>query len=107
MTQTIEHPCVGMSKAEIDAFDRIAAGGPHRSSTRTLSKLMEAGLVQRHSVAIGPPDRFGPVVRYEYSVSIGAHMQRCEWKIRSRRKSALPQRVVEELPLFALAGGAK
>lgn len=110
MDRTIEHPCAGMSKAEMAAFDRIAAGGPHRSSTRTLASLMEAGLIDRHSVVVAR-DRLGHVVRYEYSVPVPMHIQWCEWmmrpKHRAKRKSAVQQLTADDLPLFSVPRSAR
>lgn len=101
------HPCEGMSKAEMGAFDRIAAGSPPKCSTRTLARLTEANLIERHSVEIAK-DRLGPVIRYEYSVPIPLHILWCEWmtrpKVRHRYKSLPPQRTADDLPLFRPQG---
>ncbi len=104
MPPEIKHPCDGMAKAERNAFDRIAAGVAMKSSTRTLSRLVDAGLIERHAVELAPADRFGPIVRYEYSVPLQLHIRWCEWmtrpRIRAKRKVALPQRPADDLPLF-------
>jgi hypothetical protein len=98
-----------MSKAEKAAFDRIAAGSLPKCSAQTLANLMEACLIERHSVVIAR-DRFGPVVRYEYSVPISVHMRWCEWMIcpkrRTKRKSVVPQLAADGLPLFAAPGSS-
>ncbi|MGJ4941418.1 hypothetical protein ACQR1W_12665 [Bradyrhizobium sp. HKCCYLS1011] len=103
MKADVKHPCEGMSKAERAAFDRIAAGAPPKSSTQTLSRLIEAGLVERHTTALAA-DRFGQIVRHEYSVPLAAHLNWCEWmtrpKTRVRRKALPKQEPVDELPLF-------
>lgn len=99
-----QHPCEGRTKAEMAAFDRVAAGSPPKCSAQTLANLAEAGLIERHTVVIAR-DRLGPVVRYEYSVPIGAHIQWCEWmtrpKHRAKCRAAPTQQAAEDLPLFA------
>jgi hypothetical protein len=67
-----------MSKAERNAFDRIAAGAPPKSSARTLDSIVATGLVERHKVFLTSPDRFGPIYRYDYSVPVPVHMAWCE-----------------------------
>ncbi len=102
-----EHPCEGLSRAARQAFDRIASGAQPRSSDRTLADLSEAGLVERHTIEIATRDRFGPIVRYEYSVPIAMHMRWCEWmtrpKRRTKRRATPPQKTVDGLPLFGLS----
>jgi len=104
MPPEIKHPCDRMSKAEQNAFDRIAAGAPMKNSTRTFSRLVDAGLIERHAVELAPGDRFGPIARYEYSVRLQLHIRWCEWmtrpRIRAKRKVALPQLPAADLPLF-------
>lgn len=109
MKPKIKHPCDGMSEAERNAFDRIAARAPPKSSTQTLDGLVATGLVERHKVCLASPDRFGPICRYDYSVPFPVHMVWCEWmtrpRSRHRRKPAPPQRSVDDLPLFGAVDG--
>lgn len=42
MTMT-DHPCKGMTKAQIAAFERIAINQPHGATHKTLVALRERG----------------------------------------------------------------
>jgi hypothetical protein len=75
----LTHPCEGLSKAAIDAFDMIAAGVPPGCSKETLKLLMERGLVERHMQPVRFNDGLPPSTRFEYSVPYAHHIQWCDW----------------------------
>lgn len=97
------NPCEGMSKSEVQAFERIAFGASPRCSEGTIRKLLDAGLIERHEVILAV-DRLGPVLKYEYSVPIPIHFQWYEYKskpkAKSRRAKPSPMASVGDLPLF-------
>ena len=43
-----EHPCKGMTKAEIAAFEAIAVNRPPHCSKRTLDKLLSRGVIEKY-----------------------------------------------------------
>lgn len=94
MRDDAKHPCDSMKKAEIGAFDRVAAGGAPRCSDRTIARLVERGLIERHLVRVASNDHFGPIVKHEYSVPIALHIEWCDWmtrpKTRSKRGASAP-----------------
>lgn len=60
MTVEARNPCEGMSKCEVQAFERIAFGAPPRCSAGTIANLLNAALIERHEVILAV-DRLGPV----------------------------------------------
>jgi len=81
----LTHPCEGLSKAAIDAFDMIAAGVPPRCSKETLKLLMERGLVERHMQPARFNDALPPSTHVAYSVPYAHHIQWCDWWTAGRR----------------------
>lgn len=74
-----DHPCKGMTKAQIEAFEKIATGIPLPPVVMKSLKILEAkGLIER-----GPDkelcDGLGRYRIPQYQVPIGLHMQWCKW----------------------------
>lgn len=107
MTTKVENPCEGLSKSEVQAFERIAFNMPPQCSAKTIKKLLDAGLIERHQQVLAV-DRLGPVVRYEYSVPIALHFQWCEYRSRPKSKGRRSKPAVvaeiDDLPLFRYGG---
>jgi len=55
-----EHPCQGMTKAEISAFEAIAINRPPRCSNRTLERLLARGVIARDEKRISSRDGLPP-----------------------------------------------
>lgn len=97
MTRTVLHPCAGLSKAAIKAFDAIAAGFEPKVSTPTLELLVERGLLTRGVRQHFFDDGLPPLRTYVYSIPLSYHITWCEhWasprrapstKRKTRRKS--------------------
>jgi hypothetical protein len=74
-----EHPAIisGCTKAQIEAFERIAVNMPANAQQRTLDALSALGLI-KYSERQGR-DAFGSfVIRTPY-VPVPIHMAWCEW----------------------------
>ena len=73
-----DHPCKGMTKAQREAFERIAIDEESFAGTRTLERLLDRGLVER-----GPdmliPSALGNIRVAQYRVPLPVHAQWCEW----------------------------
>lgn len=74
----MEHPCKGMTKAQISAFEMIAIGENPMVGEKTIAKLLERGVI------VQGPDRIfqtalGPLHCKQYEIPIPIHMQWCEW----------------------------
>ena len=97
MTRTVPHPCAGLPKAAIKAFDVAAAGGEPKASARTLELLVERGLLARFAEEHFFDDRLPPLITYRYSVPITAHIAWCEHWTSPRRLSS-PRRKTRRKP---------
>lgn len=73
-----EHPCKGMTKAQIEAFDRLAINAAPGCQWPTIDALLKAGVIVR-----GKPEvRRDPMGVYEipnFYVPLPIHAQWCEW----------------------------
>src|SRR5258708_7460737 len=74
-----EHPCQGMTKAEISAFEAIAINRPPRCSNRTLERLLARCVIAREEKRISLRDGLPPSVVSTFYVPLAIHMQWCEW----------------------------
>jgi DNA-binding HxlR family transcriptional regulator len=79
-----DHPCKGMTKAQIATFERIAINQPPYASGRTLSDrtlkaLLDRGLIERVSRENRDPTTGWKFEWWEYHVPLPIHMRWCEW----------------------------
>lgn len=73
-----DHPCKGMSKTAIEAFENIAINLPPRASWKTLDALIAKGVIVR----VPGEKRRDALGTYEipaFVVPLGVHIQWCEW----------------------------
>lgn len=73
-----EHPCKGMSKKQIETFERLATGAPPYAPQRTIDVLLKHGVIMRLPDKI-VRDRFGDIHIPVYDVPTPIHMQWCKW----------------------------
>ena len=73
-----DHPCHGLSRAEISAFEAIAINCRPNCSKRTIEKLLAHG-----AIAIIRED-LPPSVFANYYVPLPVHIQWCEWAEKRR-----------------------
>ena len=73
-----EHPCKGMTKAQIAAFEQIAINQPPQCKWETIDALLKAGVVER-----GPSERRRDAIGVydipNFFVPLPIHMQWCQW----------------------------
>lgn len=67
------HPAAGMTRAQLEAFERIAIGLAPQCKPQTLDALVAAGLVTK----IKRKGYFGPHI--DYDVPLDIHRQWCDW----------------------------
>lgn len=80
MTERTEHPCRGMTKAQIAAFEQIATGESlPRATPKTLARLVERGVIVRAADKALGRDRFGTISIPQYHVPLPIHWQWREW----------------------------
>ena len=65
-----EHPCRGMTRAEIAAFEAIAINRSPHCSKRTFEKLLSRGVIEKFEKKSLFDDYFVP---------LPIHIQWCEW----------------------------
>lgn len=77
---TTKHPCHGMTKPQIAAFEQIAIGNssPH-AAKKTINVLLDRGLIVRGPDKKLGHDGFGPIMIAQYVVPIPTHMDWCTW----------------------------
>lgn len=73
-----DHPCKGMTKAQIAAFERIAVNHEPMATHKTLLALRAKGLIGYTDKVIGR-DALGKITVPEWFVPIHAHLQWCQW----------------------------
>jgi hypothetical protein len=69
-TNAAEHPCKGMTRAEIAAFDAIAINRSPRCCKRTLEALLSRGVIEKSAEK---------TLSDVYFVPLPLHIQWCEW----------------------------
>jgi hypothetical protein len=84
-----EHPCKGMSKGQIEAFERIAINQPPGCKWPTIDALIQAGVVERGADETRR-DAMGVYVITSFFVPVQVHAQWCEWC--SQQQHAEPTR---------------
>lgn len=67
-----------MTKAQREAFERIAVSAPNGATHRTLLKLRERGLIDYEDEVIGR-DALGKITVPRWFVPMAVHIQWCEW----------------------------
>jgi hypothetical protein len=72
-----DHPCRGLSRAQISAFEAIAINRLPNCSKRTIEKLLAHGAIatQERNIREDLP----PSVFANYYVPLCVHIQWCEW----------------------------
>jgi hypothetical protein len=70
-----DHPCKGMTKAAIMAFEMIAINLTPRSSQTTLQKLVDRGLIAGEEKPMRFTDGLPPSTRLDYYVPLPVHYQ--------------------------------
>lgn len=76
---TTDHPCMGRTKAQIEAFEAIAINEQPKCSQKTLDILEKGDLIKRIGDREVGRDALGPITVPVYEVTLHAHMQWCEW----------------------------
>lgn len=73
-----DHPCKGMTKAQIAAFEAIAINQTPQNGWNSIDKLIERGVIER-----GPSetrrDAMGIYTIPSFLVPLPVHAQWCEW----------------------------
>lgn len=73
------HPCKGMSRAQVRAFERIAINSPPNAKPETIKYLLARGKIERSPDKIFGRDDFGTISIPQFHVPLPLHMQWCEW----------------------------
>lgn len=73
-----DHPCKGMTKAQIAAFERIAINQYHEAPHKTLMALRQRGLIDYQNEVVGR-DALGKITVPRWFVPLPIHMKWCEW----------------------------
>lgn len=74
-----DHPCKGMTKGQIAAFERLAIGEPPNASVKTLEALLSKGVIAKDEDRIVGRDALGTIRVPQFYVPIPLHWQWCEW----------------------------
>ncbi|EKS34508.1 hypothetical protein [Afipia broomeae] len=74
-----KHPCDGMTRAEVNAFEAIAVNQKTRCSKRTLDRLLARGLIEKLEENISFRDGLPPAITTDFYVPFPIHYQWCEW----------------------------
>lgn len=79
MKTPTQHPCAGMTKAQIAAFEAIAINLSPSCSKKTLEALLENGLIASEKKLTHFRDGLPPLVTPTYYVPLPIHYQWCQW----------------------------
>lgn len=74
-----DHPCKGMSKTQVAAFERVAINEPPMAGRQTMDILEKRGLVERLPDKFVGRDVLGVIRIAAYCVPLPVHMQWCQW----------------------------
>lgn len=77
-----EHPCAGLSDAEVAAFDALASGDNPIRAERALARLVKLGLILMVSPPFNVSECVGPTTRYHFSIPVQVHVKWCHWAMR-------------------------
>ncbi len=77
-----EHPCAGLSDAEVAAFDALASGDNPIRAERALARLVKLGLILKVSPPFNVSECVGPTTRYHFSIPVQVHVKWCHWAMR-------------------------
>ena len=67
-----------LTKAQEEAFERIACNLPAQCAQRTIDALKAKGLVEEYEECIGA-DALGAILVSAYEVPLGVHAEWCGW----------------------------
>jgi len=73
-----DHPCKGMTRAQRDAFERIATNQTPNCMWLTIDALMAAGVIERGQDEVRH-DALGRYVIPSFYVPLNVHRQWCAW----------------------------
>lgn len=73
-----DHPCKGMTKAQVAAFEQIAVNAVPQCTWGTLDALLKAGVVVRGTPEVRR-DVMGVYEIPNFYVPLPLHMQWCAW----------------------------
>jgi hypothetical protein len=73
-----DHPCKGMTKAQITTFEKIAVNQPTQSGGKTIDALLAHGVIE-HGKSKKRRDAMGVYEIPTFTVPLLVHMQWCEW----------------------------
>ena len=74
-----KHPCDGMTRAEVNAFEAIAINQKPRCSKKTLDRLLERGLIEKLEEKRSFRDGLPPAIMTDFYVPLPIHYQWCVW----------------------------
>ncbi len=78
MTEVIDHPCKGLTKAQREAFERIAVNQQPCCKWPTIDALLKAGVVERGQDDVRR-DAMGTYHIPSFYVPVHIHAQWCAW----------------------------
>ena len=100
-----KHPCEGLSKAEIEAFDTLASGGEPFDSDNAIRRLAGLGYLKATGWELDYGGDGRPQARHLYTIPISLHLAWCEWAWATcyapRSASAWTNTSPDQLSLFA------
>lgn len=73
-----DHPCKGMTEAQIAAFERIAINANPECGWKTLDRLIARGVIERVKGEMRR-DAMGAYEIPAFVVPLPIHMQWCQW----------------------------
>jgi len=74
----MEHPCKGMTKAQIDTFEQLAVGRKPPATKGTWDALEKNGVIERGADLIRR-DALGEYRIPQFVVPVAVHAQWCAW----------------------------
>ena len=77
--QMTDHPCKGMTRAAINAFEAIAVNQRPHCSKATLQKLVDRGLIVKETKTMHFGDGLSAAKIDDFYVPLPIHYQWCEW----------------------------
>jgi hypothetical protein len=77
----VEHPCEGLSIAEVRAFDAIASGAEPTNARYSLSQLARLGYLKETGWPKYPDEQAEQSAVHRYRIPVSLHIEWCQWII--------------------------
>ena len=107
-SREVEHPCEGLSIAEVRAFDAIASGAEPTNARYALPQLARLGYLKETGWPRYPGGEAEQLAVHRYKIPVSLHIEWCQWIIQQAKSgvsfsetAGASRQIADQLSLFA------